>query len=239
MLAPARLLLLPALAWLLAGCAADDAGFPYFFVTVTADWPDAAASASGLGYAIDVTVTKKLDGNGDCGKIPGGVRVLVDGAELSFAPDSGAGCLEAKPRLGPFLQDHVVTVTLEQDGQTKGEATFADLMPGLAAALVSPPGGQVRAGDDIVIRPVPALPTGWGNACFLPLDGAGTVSALCAPNQRGLDGVHVQAPVFTGRAWLIVRTPDSAPAAVTCAGFALCHGQAASVLGPLLVTEVP
>src|SRR5512140_403810 len=225
-----HLALLPALACVLGGCAKDAAEFPYFYVTVTAIWPDLTDSPATLGYWAAVQVTKKLDDNGDCKTIPAATRVVVDGVEAVFAPDAAAGCMTAEVRSGPFLQSQTVSVDVEQDGRSVGQATFAKLMPGTAATLTSP-GDGLHAGDDIVIDPVPELPARDGSARFYPLDETTwRRSGLPATTTRLLDGMHVQVPPFAGRAWLIVTTPDDALGEVSCTGVAACRGQAASAL---------
>jgi hypothetical protein len=229
-----------ALVGLLASCGASSPGFPYFYVTAAAGWPAQIDSVQAFGYRVDVKVTKKMDGDGNCNQIPEGVRVLVDGVEASFGPDAAAGCMEAKLTLGPFLQSHAVTALVERDGETVGHASFDGLLPGLGAVLLRPADGQIQAGDDIVVRPLPELPAESAIAHFYPLDGPSWIGAgTYAVTARLLDGVHVLAPAFSGRAWLAVGTSDAASAEVSCQGFAACSGTAAAVLGPFLVTEQP
>jgi hypothetical protein len=229
-----------ALACVLGGCGGPPPSFPYFYAWVKAEWPSEADSAASLGYWVEVSVTKKLDDNDDCTTMPASTRVVINEAEATFAPDSAAGCLEAEVRLGPFLQNQSVSIVVEQHGEVVGEATFGPLMPGTSAILVSPTDAQVRTDADIVVRPVPGLPTSWGTAYFYPLDGADWEAlGLYGQTERLLDGVHVHAPAFAGRAWLTIRTPDDALAEVSCVGFAACHGEAAGLLGPFLVTESP
>lgn len=229
---------LAAVACALGACAGAEP--PYFFATVTADWPVAIDDPSRLGYWVTVTVTKKLDRDGDCETVSPDTRVLVEGTEASFVPDSAVGCARAELQLGPFLREKPIAIVVEHQGEVAATATFAGLFPGTAAVLVSPADGLVRAGDDIVVRPVPEVPTAHGSAHFFPLDQPdGKVGAVYGSSERLLDGLHVAAPAFPGRAWLVIRGDGSADAAVSCAGFAICIGQAAVTLGPFLVTEVP
>lgn len=229
---------------LVMACAEGGCGrpqeFPYFHVAVKAQWPVEADSAAALGYRVDVHVTKMIDDEGDCATLSGSTKVSINGAEATFAPDSGAGCMQAYVGLGPFLQDQSVSITLRQHGDVVGQATFDQLMPGADAGLVEPLGGVVHAGDVVVIRPVPKLPTSGPIAYFYPLDEpTWSKVGVYGQTERLSDGVHVRVPSFTGRAWLGVRTSDYALAEVSCSGFATCRGEAAGLLGPILVTEIP
>jgi hypothetical protein len=230
---------LAALVGALGGCAGPSER-PYFFATATADWPLSVAEPALLGYWVTVTVTKKIDGTGNCQTISAETRVTVNGGEVSFAADSGAGCAQAEVTLGPMFRGEPVSVVVEHESQAVGHATFSGLLPGTAAALIRPADGQLRAGDDLLVRPVPEAPAGHGSAYFFPLDQPdGKTGGIYGTSERLLDGIHVLAPPFLGRAWLVVRTTDHPGAEVSCAGFATCFGRAASVLGPFLVTGTP
>jgi hypothetical protein len=214
--------------------------FPYFHATVKAEWPIETDSAALLGYWVDVYVTKKMDDTGDCATISASTKVLIDGVEATFAADGGAGCMQAYVRLGPFLQNQSVDITVERGGEVVAEATFDQLMPGTGAALVGPTGGLVHAGDVVVVHPLPELPASGSIARFYPLDEPPWRKVgLFGEAERLSDGVHVSVPSFTGRAWLGLVTTDYALAEVSCSGFATCHGEAASLLGPFLITEGP
>jgi hypothetical protein len=144
-------------------------------------------------------------------------------------------------KLGPFVQDQTVTVNVEEGGRIVGEAVFDGLTPGTAATLTSPADGQLHAGDDIVVRPVPELPADSPEAVFYLLDApVWKPWGISVEPERLMDGVHVTAPAFTGRAVLVVLFAGiSSFSTTSCQGFAICKRWADSTLGPFFVTGVP
>jgi hypothetical protein len=223
-----------------AGCGEDGNDNAPLGVTAYADWPISPATADALGYTITVSVVQR-GRNGACASLPDSTRVLVNGQEAELAANEETGCMLGSLVLGPFLQDQSVTVTEEKAGQVTATATFKNLLPGTAATLVGP--SELHAGDDIVIRPVPAIPANsMGLAAFYLLDSPGwDTYGLRGESKRSSDGLHVRVPAFTGRAVLAVwgQLCDVEAAEVTCPGFADCRAGCAGALGPFFVTGVP
>jgi hypothetical protein len=195
-----------------------------------------------LGYSILVGVVQRQE-RGSCPKIPASTRILVNGTEAALTPDSQSalGCLQAGVELGPFVQDQTVTVNVEEGGRLTGEAVFDGLTPGTAATLTSPADGQLHPGDDIVVRPIPELPADSAEAVFYPLDApVWKPWGISVEPERLMDGVHVAAPAFTGRAVLVVLfAGTSSFSTASCQGFAICKKEIAATLGPFFVTGVP
>jgi hypothetical protein len=223
-----------------ASCSDGAAEKVYFSVGAKADWSLSQESADGLGYHITVVVVQRQQTDGTCAEISGSTRFLINGAVAPLSLNPESGCMEGTWLLGPYLQDQTLTVAEEEVGQIVATAVFRNLFPGTAATLLGP--AELRAGDDIVVRPVPDVPAGAGMAVFYLLDDpAWQPGGIHTNPERRGDGLHVPVPSFTGRAVLVVWGTISSimNAEVTCPGFAACLAESSDALGPFFVTGVP
>jgi hypothetical protein len=225
-------------ACLAAGCGEDPPTQPDFFVAASAAWSWTAPEPAALGYTIALLLEQRqLGGASTCREAPASTRLLVEGADVPLTRDPTTKCLEGRFLSAPVLTDRAVTARVEEEGRLVGEVVFDRLMPGTAASLVSPADGRVRAGDDLLIVPPPALPTSapWRPVYyFLDPDNWLPSGALYAPEpERRLDGIHVGVPTFSGPAMLILEgMPSYIPPDVECPGFAHCTEIVEVTLGP-------
>lgn len=242
-----RWLIAVAVAALGAGCG-EDANPPDYVIGASAEWSWSAATPSALGYTTAVLMEQQPPriGAATCRTAPHSARLTVNGADVPLTvPDPSTGCLEGKFLSPPALGPTTVTARIEEEGQLVGEVTFDNLTPGTAATLVSPADGQVHADDQIVIAPPAALPTdALGRVAFYPLDASNWlpegITIFPDQSERGLDGIHVDVPAFSGPAALILDGyPPYLWPDVTCPGFARCTEIIAVTLGPLMLTEAP
>jgi hypothetical protein len=231
-------LLLAAVACALASCSDTAENHLRFLVDVRAEWTIPAASAEELGYSISVEVMPMYQ-NGKCPDIPSTTRILVNGTAAVLAPDTWTACMEAKVQLGPFLQDQTITVNIEEAGSINAEAVYDDLTPGTAATMLPLPSNPLHPGDEIVIRPIPELPSSGGEAVFYPLDTVWQPYGIIGTTERLLDGLHVQTPAFSGNAIVAVWNGDFCLPKFTCRGFDICEGSSATALGPFFVVGAP
>jgi hypothetical protein len=232
---------LPNLFLAAAFCASCDEGSErvYFGVGAVADWIKYPTSADVLGYAITVGVVQ-IQRDQVCGPLPAPTRVFIGGYETELAADPETGCMEGGIVLGPTLREQAVTVSLEEAGKVTATAVFSNLLPGTAATLLGP--SELHPGDEVVVRPVPDVPTESALADLYPLDDpVWPPHGIYAKTERRSDGLHVQVPAFTGRAVLTVWNTlcDVTAAQASCPGFAACYARCANALGPLFVTGVP
>ena len=232
-----------AVAGLLTGCGSDSTKPPLhqLALQVRADWDFFPKSLDEVGFTYDVTLSqfaKSSGGNVTCDKIPESLTVSGLGQMLPLNLDAD-GCVYTHVTIGPTLQPSTVVFTAEMDGKMIGQATFDGLTPGAMAALVSPAGGMVHAGDEIVIGPPPALPSSSTSAGVLfPLEQMPWPGTQTIASERLADGIHVVMPAFTGRAALaFIGSPFNPDAIVTCDGFAVCNSAPSFALGPVFVTE--
>jgi len=231
-------LLLAASTCVLASCSDSAENHLRFLVDVRTDWTIPAASAEELGYSISVEV-RPIYQNSKCPDIPSTTRILVNGAAVALSPNTWTACMEAKVQLGPFMQDQTITVNVEEAGNITAEAVYDGLTPGTAATIVPPLSGPLHPGEEIVIRPIPELPSSSGTAVFYPLDSDWHPYGINGTTSRLPDGLHVQSPAFSGNAIVAVWNGDFALPKFTCLGFNTCEGSAATVLGPFFVVGAP
>jgi hypothetical protein len=222
----------------LAGCG-EDSDRIYFGAAAEAEWTHFPKTADELGYTIAVAVLQLRRDDSTCGALPSSTRVFINGRQAALTPQADTGCMGGGQVLGPFMQDQTVTVTVEEAGEVTATATFENLLPGTAATMIGP--SEVHEGDDILVIPVPEMPTAW-SAWFYLLDLPEWRSyALTEILERRSDGLHVRAPSFSGRAVLMLTgvLGDFMAGRASCPGFGVCTASSASGLGPFFITGVP
>jgi hypothetical protein len=232
----------------LSAACGEDAPEPDYYIGASAAWSWIAATPAALGYTIALVLQQGTPGHptAPCRRAPGSTRLTVNGADVPLTtPDPGTGCLAGQFASPPVLGPVPVTARIEEEGRLIGEVTFDNLTPGTAATVVSPAGGQVRAGDEILLAPPSALPTDvLGRVVFYPLDESDWVpDGILLPldaSERLLDGIHVRIPVFTGPAALILDgMPPFVIPDIACPGFAACIETIEVTLGPIMLTGAP
>jgi hypothetical protein len=226
----------------LGGC--DEAPHkPDFAIGAEAKWNDSPASPADVGYDVAVVLIQRKHGD-SCRTAAASTTLLVDGQSIPLTRDPASDCLEGKTLVGPLLTEKAVAVRVEEEGQLVGQVSFEGLMPGVAAKLVSPADGHVRAGDDIHIVPPPSLPTSNPELATLFLPEAPVWSpngfAPGTPAERRHDGIHLTAPRFVGSAILVFDGMPFVPeVALECPGLFACTANASNTLGPIFLTGVP
>jgi hypothetical protein len=221
-----------------AGCG-DDSDRIYFGAAAEAEWNWFPATADALGYTITVAVLQLRRDDTTCGALPSSTHVLINGEPTALTPQADTGCMAGGQVLGPFLHDQTVTVTVEEAGDVTATATFTNLLPGTAATMIGP--SEVHEGDDLLILPVPEMPTASVPYFYLLDLPEWRSYGLSGKLERRSDGLHVQVPSFSGRAVLMLLGSLGTLTAgqASCPGFGVCKASCASGLGPFFVTGIP
>jgi hypothetical protein len=231
------------LAWLLPlAClsACGDEKPAILTLSVTAEWAPSPAAPNDLGHLIKVDLQETLS-NGSCRGWSSSTRVTVNGQMFPYDPASSP-CLHGELVLGPFSTDQMVTVRLEEDGDTVAVGEFAGLLPGTGARLVSPAGGRARPGDEIVISPVVELLGLPAPAVFYPLEAIPfDADGMSASVDRVPDGLRAHVPSFTGPAVvkMFVAPEINYGATISCTGMWHCRGLYSLTLGPVAIDVQP
>jgi hypothetical protein len=231
-----------------AGCG-DDPFLPDISIGIGASWSRRPETRDALGFSIYGFVTQRQPvGGGRCRDLPASSRLTVDGNAITPLTRNDGGCLDVEFTTVPSLDwsNQPVTVRYEEGGKPIAEAVFSGLAPGVGATLVTPAGGMVCPGDELLIVPPAAVPTSHASHVkFHPLDPPADavwdpsgVDGTTAP-VRMADGMHVTVPPMTGRAAIVMPgTPLVIYPEYTCEGFASCWGNSDTHLGPVFVTVV-
>jgi hypothetical protein len=223
------------------GACGDDEANDHVMLLAAAEWNDAPGSVANLGYRVLADVGW-IDRIGTCARIPEALRVTVNDIEATQTWPGGACPFDALFEAAPFTTPDPVTVRLFQDDRLRAEATFEGMFWGTQARLISPEGGQVRPGDEVVVSipsenaPPQLMFAKWywlGTAPSVPPFYTTSSAALSAdnstftatvPDMNGLTGPV--ALMFTyGGADLIVAS--------ACTGFSDCVMHARYALGPI------
>ena len=208
----------------------------------SADWRRDPGSVAEVGYHIRADVGW-IDRLGTCAHIPRGLRVTVNDIEakpiLSRADCEFDGLFDA----GPFTTPGPVIVRAFDGDRLLGEATFEELFRGMQAGLVSPPNGQVRPGDQVVVSGPPVGPAppyaSWywlGTAPSVPPFHTSSLAETSA------DASTITATVpdmsgFSGPVAMVINTGQSERVtATTCTGFRNCSLLDRYTLGPIPLT---
>jgi hypothetical protein len=210
-----------------------------------AEWQRDPGSVAEVGYHVQPQVNW-VSRAGSCARIPTGLRVTVNDLEAKVTGWRGACDGGRLFDAGPFTTPDPVTVRAFDGDRLLGEATFDDLFWGMRAGLVSPPDGQVRPGDQVVV----SVPPGKDGTTFAPYaswywlgaatavppfytlslreqSADGSTMTVTVPDIKGLSGPVALAIKYGQEAML---------AATTCAGFRDCSLIARYTLGPIPLT---
>lgn len=239
----AGLLLTGIAAALSAGCGDDQS--PKVGLQMVSIWNGDPLSVGDVGYQMQVYVSW-VDRGQDCFKLSSNLLVQVN--DFQAVPSFQGDCEStAELAFGPFLTDVPVTVQLKDGGKTLGQAQFDRLFPGMGLQLLSPAGGQVRAGDPMTFS-LPAAPV-LGTTVevrFYWLDTPASVPPFYSivSGTVGTDGqtVQIMAPALTGHAQVVTfgPFPEGAGEQLSCTGFQFCGVQTdTSFQGPVPVEVVP
>jgi hypothetical protein len=229
---------------LLAGCGGDGAGDPGLSVGAAAQFQSQAGPPRAVGYQLAVVIEQvESSTRPTCPTLPATLHLLIDDQEVPPVFDPTTGCLNTDATFDLTPQIGTVTVDAKDGDRLLAHAEFDGLTPGAGATLAVPADGQVQAGDDIVVVPPPALPTGEQTpVTFYPLDDTTVAAQLYPPqlDERLADGIHVLVPAFSGRAAVtFLGMPYVPQPSYACPGFDFCTANADSTLGPVFVTEGP
>jgi hypothetical protein len=215
-------------------------------ILVSAQWNDNPATADTIGYQVLVDVGWRSRPQ-DCFPLSPDLRVHVNDFEVPVMP-AGDCEFDFLVKVGAFLADTPVTVTLEDGGTLIGQASFTGLFPGFAAHLVSPADGQVHPGDPIVLS-VPSqgylFDSTYGEVFWRDTPASvPPYSTYLGPGALSADGQSytLTTPATTGRAALILKSFGSGnyAAAQSCVGFQSCSMLPEYMtLGPALIDVVP
>ena len=225
------------------GCGGDDEP-DRVVLNGMAEWRQDPGSLAEVGYHLQPDVSF-IDRAGDCAHIPKGLRVTVNDIEATPIGRRAACDVDGLFDAGPFTTPEPVTVRAFDGDRLLGEATYEGLFWGLQAGLVSPPDGQVRPGDQVVVSVPPGKerPTqpyaDWywlGTAPSVPpffttsatvLSADGSTITATVPDISGLSG-----PVALALRHGYFDRPPATP----CAGFIYCAISAWYALGPIPLT---
>jgi hypothetical protein len=229
---------------LLAGCGGDGGGDLGLSVGATAQFQAQAGPPRVVGYQLVVVIEQvETSTRPTCPTLPSTLHLLISDQEVPPVFDPTTGCLNTDAAFALTPQVGTVTVDAKDGKQLLAHAEFDGLTPGAGATLAVPADGQVQAGDEIVVVPPPALPTGEQTpVTFYPLDDTAAAAKLYPPQlaERLADGIHVPVPVFDGRAAVTVLGMPYVPQpSYSCPGFDICTANADDTLGPVFVTEGP
>lgn len=228
---------------LFVGCGSDTPEDFGLSVAAGAQFQAQAGPPRTVGYQIAVVI-EQVESNfhPTCPKLPATLQLLVDDQEVTPTFDPTTGCLATDAAIMPE-QVGTVTVDAKAGDRLLAHAEFDGLAPGTGAALAIPADGQVHAGDEIVVVPTSALPTGEATfANFYPLDDLTVASQIYPPQapERLADGLHVSVPAFSGRAAVtFMGMPYVPQPTYACPGFDFCTASADTTVGPVFVTEGP
>jgi hypothetical protein len=239
-----RVMPVGAAALLLASCGGGGPGDLGLSVGAAAQFQSQAGPPRAVGYQLAIVIEQvESSTRPTCPALPSTLRLLIDDQEVPPVFDPTTGCLNTDAALDLTPQIGMVTVDAQDGDRLLAHAEFDGLTPGAGATLAVPADGQVQAGDDIVVVPPPALPTGEATfADFYPLDDTTVATQLSPPQnpERLADGLHVPVPAFSGRAAVtFFGMPYVTKPSYACPGFDFCTANADSTLGPVFVTEGP
>jgi len=209
-----------------AGCGGDQ--HPNVALILQSEWNSDPASVDQIGYQISVRLDW-IDRAKSCSPFPSNLTLAVNDFQDVPMIDDGDCATNSDLWFGPFLSDVPVAVTLKGGDQTIAHAEFDQLFPLLGLEAVSPAGGQVNAGDPLVLS-LPATPKNptLVEARFYWLDTPASVppfydyvfGSLNADGQT----FPVSAPTQAGHAQVIVRSnfDSSGGRQLSCTGFQGC-----------------
>jgi hypothetical protein len=228
-----------------AGCGDDQQ--PNVFLQLTSQWNDDPGSIDQIGYQVQVDLTWPDRGT-SCAPLPPNLTLHVNDFQAVPMVDNGDCATDALISFGPFLSDVPVTVTLQGGDKTIGQAKFDELFPGMGLAVVSPAGGQVHAGDQLVLS-LPSTPNDplLLEAKFYWLDTPASVPPFYSnvySTDFTIDGqtMSVTTPAQTGHAQLVVQDvlSDVSGEQLSCTGFQFCTSKTdTQTQGPVAIEVTP
>jgi hypothetical protein len=188
------------------------------------------------GYMFKVQIGSLYPG---CIDMAPSATFTVNGQSMQLSPE--VDCPKQFSGLGgPFLDNGTYTLQIDTGFET-ASMVMSGMLPGTAAELSAPPGGQVAPGGELVVT-VPAPLTTPSEGEFIYTDGndpAYTGEMQLVTSSVG--GAHVPAPTHEGHFELWVQTSLSwgTGAVSSCQGMDHCTAYASQYLGPLAITVAP